>query len=344
MPVKLLRSGQFAVIETHNPPVNALSRDVRDGLVNAVDEAGRSDALAIMLHCTGRTFFSGADISELDRPLEGAGLLALAEACAAAPQPVIAALHGSVLGGGVVVAYCADFRIARDDTSFGLPEVKLGLLATFGGTQYLPRLLGLRAALQLLTSGEPIDTKSALAIGLVDGLFSGDPIEASLALAADLPPKRPVAQLGWSDSDLADGKDLLDLTEAAVCAQSPGWEAPLATIAAVRMGLVYGLQAGLAEEARLFDLLKMSRQSAILRRLFFAQRRLARTGMSDAQATRLFNAAGGPYSRAREDEQRAALRAIGPEPFGGPELADAAVVRVLGWPIWKADLFAHDFA
>jgi enoyl-CoA hydratase/carnithine racemase len=341
-PVRLVRHGRTAVIETDNPPVNALSRQVRDGLVAAVDEAARSDARAILLHCAGRTFFSGADIAELDRPLEGAGLLALAEACAAAPQPVIAAMHGSVLGGGVVVAYCADHRLAAPGTKFGLPEVKLGLLATFGGTQYLPRLLGLSAATDLLIGAEPVTADQALGIGLIDGIVDEDLLEAGLRKAADLPPKRSVARLGWSDQDLADGVGLLDRLEADLVARAPGWEAPLATIAAVRAGLVGGLQVGLAEEAKLFDQLKQSRQSAILRRLFFAERKLARAGLLEAHAQLLVDACGGPYDRAREDDQRAAIRAIGAELFGGPELADAAIVRALGWPIWKADVFAHD--
>ena len=343
-PVRHLRRGRVAVIETDNPPVNALSRQVRDGLVAAVGEAARSDANAILLHCAGRTFFSGADIAELNRPLEGAGLLALAEACAAAPQPVIAAMHGSVLGGGVVVAYCADYRLAAAGTRFGLPEVKLGLLASFGGTQYLPRLLGLVAATDLLINAEPIGADQALRIGLLDIISGGDLLEAGLAQAARLPPKRSVARLEWSEGDLADGVRLLDRLEADIIARTPGWEAPLATIAAIRAGLVGGLEAGLAEEARLFELLKQSRQSAILRRLFFAERRLARLGLSDERAELLLGASGGPYDINREDEQRTAIRAIGAGRFGDPDLADAAVVRVLGWPIWKADIFAHDTA
>jgi enoyl-CoA hydratase/carnithine racemase len=341
-PVKLRRHGPVAMIETDNPPVNALSRQVRDGLVAAVGEAARSDAAAILLHCAGRTFFSGADISELDRPIEGAGLLALAEACAVAPQPVVAGLHGSVLGGGVVVAYCADVRIAAPGTKFGLPEVKLGLLATFGGTQFLPRLLGLTAAMDLLLGGEPIPADEALRIGMIDGIAEGDLLAAALARAAEQPAKRPVARLGWQEGDLSEGAALLDRLEGDLAVRAPGWEAPLATIAAVRAGLLGGLEAGLVEEARLFEELKQSRQSAVLRRLFFAERKLARAGLTDQQIELLFAASGGPFDPAREQAQRAAIRAIGAEPFGGADLADAAVVRTLGWPIWKADLFAHE--
>lgn len=343
-PVQLRRHGAVAVVETDNPPVNALSREVRDGLFAAVGEAARSDAAAILLSCAGRTFFSGADISELDRPLEGAGLLALAEVCAAAPQPVVAALHGSVLGGGVVVAYCADVRIAAPGTRFGLPEVKLGLLATFGGTQFLPRLLGIEAAMDLLLAGEPISADEALKIGLIDAIAAGDLLAAGLARAAEQPAKRPIAGIDWMEGDLADGAALLDRLEDDVAARAPGWEAPLATIAAVRAGLVGGLEAGLAEEARLFDQLKQSRQSAVLRRLFFAERKLARAGLRDGQVEQLLAASGGPYDPAQELAQRAAIQAIGFEPFGGADVADAAVVRALGWPIWKADLFAHELA
>lgn len=343
-PVKCMRRGDVGMIVVDNPPVNALSRAVRDGLVVAVNEMAQSDATAILVLCTGRTFFSGADISELDRPLEGAGLLDLAEACAAAPQPVIAAMHGNVLGGGVVIAYCADYRIALPGTRFGLPEVRLGLLATFGGTQFLPRLLGLEAALDLLIGAHSIDAVTALEIGLIDALVEGDLQTAGLLHANRRTPKRSVAKLGWQTSDLQDGSFLLDRVEAEVHARTPGWEAPLATVAAVRAGLSKGLDVGLAEEARLFESLKASRQSYILRRLFFAERALTRSGFTPEMAECLTKAAGGPFDTAREAEQRKAIRALGVNRFGSAELADAAIVRALDWPIWKADVFAHDLS
>lgn len=323
-PLSLVRHGTLALIETDNPPVNALAHHVRAALIDAVTEAGRSDADAIIIACKGRTFFSGADIAELDHPVRTPGLLELEEACRLAPQPVIAVMHGSVLGGGMVVAYCADYRIAAPGTIFGMPEVKLGLLATFGGTQFLPRLVGMTAALDLLIGANPIDLATAQAIGFVDAIGT---LDSAMAMSSPLQ-KRPVRFMQLEPTQIA-----LTQIDRFAKGLDADWEAPHATLDAARIGVVQGLEAGLAREAELFERLRASRQSRILRRHFFADRALNKIGLAKETVLQL-RATGG---------ERQQLRVLGQalidqDILSSAELVDAAIVRALGWPAWKADV------
>lgn len=323
-PLSLVRHDALALIEIDNPPVNALAHHVRTALIDAVSEAGRSDADAIIIACKGRTFFSGADIAELDHPVRKPGLLELEEACRLAPQPVIAAMHGSVLGGGMVVAYCADYRVAAPGTIFGMPEVKLGLLATFGGTQFLPRLVGMAAALDLLIGANPIDLVTAQAIGFVDAIGN---LDSAMAMSRPLQ-KRPVRYMQQESKQIA-----LTQIDRFATGLDTDWEAPHATLDAARTGVVEGLEAGLAREAELFEQLRASRQSHILRRHFFADRALNKVSLAKEIVLQL-RATGG---------QRQQLRALGQalidqDILPSAELVDAAIVRTLGWPAWKADV------
>ncbi|BBE32469.1 enoyl-CoA hydratase/isomerase family protein [Sphingosinicella microcystinivorans] len=323
-PILLSRRGTFACIEIDNPPVNALSHAVRSQMIDAVNEAARSDVKAIVIMGRGRSFISGADIAELDHPVLAPGLLELEEACRLASQPVIAVMHGMVLGGGMVVAYCADFRIAAPGTQFGMPEVKLGLLATFGGTQLLPRLVGMKAALELLIGAEPIDLEQARAIGFVDAV--GD-INTAMVKASGIP-KRPVRGIAPEPAQTA-LREILRL-EASV---DPEWQAPQATLTAARVGVESGLEAGLAHEAKLFEALRASWQSYILRRHFFANRTFTRLAARDSIVVRL-NEVG---------DDRDALRRMAQHMIDSGELpdaavADAAIVAALDLPAWHAHL------
>lgn len=347
-PVRIERAGAVALVVTDNPPVNALSVAVRRGLVDAITAAAASDAETIVLICDGPTFFSGADIAELDRGVQPPGLLEVEAACRTARQPVVAAMHGSVLGGGMVIGYCADHRVAAQATRFGMPEVKLGLLATFGGTQFLPRLLGLPVALDLLLDGEPIDAVRAHAIGFVDlivprAVLREESIARGRQLARGGSPKRPVRSLplaGPRDALLA----ALDTADRNAAERFPGWTAPRATIAALRAGVVGGLEAGLHEEARLFENLRTSRQSATLRRLFFAMRALARSPLSADVARRLLDSAG-RYAPGHAAEQRGKLHATGTALLcegliPSAAIGDAAIVATCHWPAWDADILS----
>ena len=160
-----------AVITSNHQPVNALSAIVRDGLTAAFDKAIADDAVkAIVLTCAGRTFFAGADITEFGKPPKGASLHALFDKMESASKPVVAAIHGTSLGGGFETALVCHYRVAVPSARVGLPEVKLGLLPGAGGTQRLPRIVGAAKALDMVTSGVPVGGKAALAMGLVDEL------------------------------------------------------------------------------------------------------------------------------------------------------------------------------
>ena len=170
-PVSYRREGDIAFIEIDNPPVNALSAAVRQGLAQAVVRlADDPDARIAVLSCAGRTFIAGADISEFGKPSVPPSLPDVIAAIEASEKPVVAALHGTVLGGGLEVALGAHYRVAVPGTRMGLPEVTLGLLPGAGGTQRLPRAVGTEAAIDLITSGRQIDAGEARRLGLIDAV------------------------------------------------------------------------------------------------------------------------------------------------------------------------------
>ena len=153
-PISKERHGRVTVIVSNNPPVNALGCAVRQGLVAALAEALADDTVeAIVLRCDGRTFFAGADINEFDKPLEDPLLDAVIDMFELSPKPVIAAIHGTALGGGLEIALGCHYRIAVRSAQLGVPEVKLGLLPGGGGTQRLPRLVGVEAAASMCACG-----------------------------------------------------------------------------------------------------------------------------------------------------------------------------------------------
>jgi 3-hydroxyacyl-CoA dehydrogenase len=173
-PVTLHRRGALALIVIDNPPVNAVSQAVRAGLLKAIVAADEDDAIdAIVLHGAGRSFIAGADIREMNQAHREPFLPQLLSRVEACRKPVVAALHGAVLGGGFETALASHYRCATADVQLGLPEVKLGLLPGAGGTQRLPRLIGAKAALDMMISGEPIDFARGQALGVIDRALPG---------------------------------------------------------------------------------------------------------------------------------------------------------------------------
>ena len=169
------KDGDVLVVVSNNPPVNALSAAVRNGLAEAVEQAAKDDSIkAVVIRCDGRTFFAGADITEFGKPAQGASLPDTIDRMEASNKPVVAAIHGTALGGGLEVALGCHYRVAVPSAKLGLPEVKLGLLPGAGGTQRLPRVVGVEAALPMIVSGEPIPAAKAQAIGLVDKIVGED--------------------------------------------------------------------------------------------------------------------------------------------------------------------------
>ena len=178
------RVGAVAVLTIDNPPVNALSHAERAGIQAGVNAAIADDAAkAIVLICAGRTFVAGADITEFGKPMKEPGLLAIIETIENSPKAVIAAIHGTALGGGLELALSCHFRIAVAEAKVGLPEVKLGILPGAGGTQRLPRLVGLPLALDMITGGEPIGARQAKETGLIDEIATGDLRAGAIAFA-----------------------------------------------------------------------------------------------------------------------------------------------------------------
>ncbi len=176
----------LGIVRIVNPPVNALSQGVRAGIVDALQQAGADESKLVLILCEGRTFIAGADITEFGKPPQPPSLPEVIEALESFVKPVVAALHGNALGGGLEVALAAHYRCALPTTKLGLPEVKLGLLPGAGGTQRLPRLVGVQAALDMIVGGKPVSADQALAMGLVDELLEGDLEEGALEYARQL--------------------------------------------------------------------------------------------------------------------------------------------------------------
>jgi 3-hydroxyacyl-CoA dehydrogenase len=159
-------TGGVALVTIDSPPVNALSLNVRAGLIAALKQAQTDPSVtAIVILCGGRTFFAGADITEFGKPFTSPDLIDVEQEIEASIHPVIAAMHGTALGGGLETALACDYRIAVPSAKLGLPEVSLGLLPGAGGTQRLPRLIGVAEALDMIAFGRPVTAQRALALG-----------------------------------------------------------------------------------------------------------------------------------------------------------------------------------
>ena len=167
--IDLVYQGNIAIITICNPPVNALSLEVRKGLLNALKEAEKNESIkAIILKGSGKTFPAGADIKEFGLPPQKPGLPTINDYIESINKPVICALHGNTLGGGLEIALACHYRIAHFKTKIGLPEVSLGLIPGAGGTQRLPRLIGIPEAYKMMASGLPINADKALKLGLIN--------------------------------------------------------------------------------------------------------------------------------------------------------------------------------
>ncbi len=293
-PVTFSRQGRIGLICIDNPPVNAISAAVVAALVDAFGQfEAAADLDALVIHCAGRTFVAGGDIASFELPDFSAkpynALLARIEA---SRRPVVAALHGTVLGGGLELALACHRRVAQAATRLGLPEVKLGLLPGSLGTQRLPRLVGAPLALDLILSGRMIGAQQALAAGLVDELKDGEPREAGLAAAqallkAGTPVRRTSALTVTAVPDGLFDKALAD------AAKKPAYPAPAAIVRCVQAAVELPFAQGEQVEAREFEALRSSPASKALRHLFFAEREAAKIpGLASTMALRPVNRVG----------------------------------------------------
>jgi 3-hydroxyacyl-CoA dehydrogenase len=267
-----------AVVTVDSPPVNALGRDVRDGIFEGIQRANAdAHVSAIVLACAGKTFIAGADIREFGQPPQGKALLDVLDTIEYSPKPVVAALHGTVLGGGLEVALCAHFRVAADKTRFGLPEVKLGLLAGSGGTQRLPRVVGAQKALDMMLSGDPIGPREALAEGLIDELASGDLRHHAVAFARRVvEEERPLRRLRDESDKLASARENPELFVTARKGLKKGSPAPEKIVQCVEAAVQMSFEDGMRFERAAFVALRSSPESAAQRYYFFAEREAAK--------------------------------------------------------------------
>ena len=271
------RSVGFLLIDY--PPVNVLGAAVRAGLMRALETAlADKQAQAIVIACAGKTFSAGADISEFDAPMSEPTLQSVFAAIEAAPKPVVAALHGTALGGGLELALACHYRVADADARLGLPEITLGVIPGAGGTQRLPRIIGAAAALDMIVSGAMVDAATAQRLGLADAIIQGDLPQGAQQFCEQLieqgakprPTRdRAVDTTGFDDAGIA---AVLKKHSRAL----KGRTTQQLIIEAVTASTQPGFDAGLAVERRLADHSITTTESKALRHLFFAERQVAK--------------------------------------------------------------------
>ena len=271
--VRLEHTANVALLRIDNPPVNALSHHVRRGIVDGIAAAEASDADAIVLICGGRTFIAGADITEFDKALKPPALSEAQAAIEDCTKPVVAAIHGTALGGGLEVALCAHYRVSVADGQFGLPEVKLGLLPGAGGTQRLPRVTGPAKAAEMVTTGVPIPADEALTCGLVD-LIVDDLETGAIEFARRCVEEQlPLLRIRDRADRLADTPaDLFDAMRAKMARKTRGFLAPEYNLRCIEAAVTLPFEEGLSVERQLFSELMADTQSAAQRYYFFAER------------------------------------------------------------------------
>ena len=279
--VGLQKDGEIAAITVDNPPVNALKQVVRAGLLSTLTQA-RDDAAtrAIVLVGAGRTFIAGADITEFGKPSQPPSLPEIIGLIENSPKPVIAAMHGTPLGGGLELTLACHFRIAAPGTRLGLPEIKLGLIPGAGGTQRLPRLVGMDRAIAMILSGEPVPAQQALADGLIDEIVEGDLTAAAVAFArrvlAEKRPLRRVRDLEGKIEPLRANPEKFAELAAANTKRSRGLRAPARAIEALRWTLDVPFDEAVTRERATFTELIADEQSKAQRHIFFAEREAAK--------------------------------------------------------------------
>jgi len=291
--VDLAVEGEVALVTVDSPPVNALSQAVRDGLKRGIEQAETNGAVkAIVIICGGRTFIAGADIAEFGKPPAPPRLPEVLDAIENASKPVIAALHGTALGGGFEVALTAHYRIAVPSAKCGLPEIKLGLIPGAGGTQRLPRLVGVEKALDVILSGAPFGAREAREWGVVDELAEeGKLREGAIAFARRLiAGKAPLKKVRDRSEKLAPARGKPEIFEAirrAHARKFRGFEAWEKAIDSVKNAVDLPFDEGIAKERAMFMGLLQTTQSKAQRYVFFAERQAAKVaGIEAGEPTR----------------------------------------------------------
>jgi 3-hydroxyacyl-CoA dehydrogenase len=273
--VDLAVEGNVAIVTVNSPPVNALSANVRTGIAEAVQKAGADAAVkAIVIHCAGRTFIAGADITEFGKPPKGVPLGELNAILEASPKPVVAAIHGTALGGGLELALSCHYRVAVPSAKLGLPEVKLGLVPGAGGTQRLPRLVGVERALEAIAFGEPLKASEAATHGLVDVVTGEQSLRADAIVFANqlVAESAPLKKVRDRSEKLGAGKEVFAAFRKANARKFRGFEAPEACIQCVEAAVNMPFDEGLTFERDTIMRLMPGVQSRAQRYAFFAER------------------------------------------------------------------------
>lgn len=292
--VKLERHDEVGIVTVNSPPVNALSAAVRGGILECIKAAVADPAIkGIVLTCAGRTFIAGADITEFGKPPKPPALNDVLAEIENSPKPVVAAIHGTALGGGLEVALACHFRVAVKEAKLGLPEVKLGLLPGAGGTQRLPRAVGPELAVKMIVGGDPIGAAEALKNGLIEEIVEGPTLGAELFVRKLVAEKRPLRRLRDDDSKIAAAKadrSIFTNAVAAMTKKSRGLEAPFAAADAVGYAIDLPFDEGLKKEREGFLKLVASDQSKAQRYAFFAEREASKiAGVPDGTKSRPVN-------------------------------------------------------
>ena len=274
-PVSLTREGSVSVVTIDNPPVNALSQSVREGLLACFGEATDDGATdSIVLCCSGRTFVAGADIREFGRPPAAPHLPDVIDAIERSDKPVLAAIHGTALGGGLELALGCHYRMATDSAALGFPEVKLGLLPGASGTQRTPRIAGADFALKMMLSGEPVQAGEALDAGIVDRLCRDELQAEAIAWAGQLASQGPRRIRNLPRPEVA--REVIEKHRAAIARKARGLMSPEKILKCVELAAEVDFESACLAEREFFLECRDSPQSRGLRHAFFAERAVSR--------------------------------------------------------------------
>ncbi len=279
--VSLEKRGNIGLLVVDNPPVNALSQAVRQGLLEGMKAATADDSIAaVVLCCKGRTFIAGADITEFGKPMQPPSLQEAQRAIEDSPKPVVAAIFGTALGGGLEVAMCCHYRVGAPSAQYGQPEVKLGLLPGAGGTQRLPRVVGVEKALAMCAIGDPIGSAEALEYGLIEEIVDGDLTAGAVAFAEKLVASgsklRKIRDRNEKIQAAKGKPEIFDSFRRQIGRKARGFDAPELNIQAVEAAVNLPFDEGLKKEVQLFGKLMGGLQSAAQRYYFFAEREAAK--------------------------------------------------------------------